>query len=130
MRRDTILSAVALAVMIAAVSHAEDPVYFADANLKAALEAALGVTSDANYTREANFVKDVVTPFVTTLSATDVGGTYANLWGRIDDDGGEACTVYFEYMKSGDTNTKKTRNRSRICITAAKTGRLLVGSGR
>ena len=49
MKKLTVLSAIALVVMIVHISHGKEPVYFADANLKAAVEQALGI-SDPNAT--------------------------------------------------------------------------------
>jgi hypothetical protein len=59
--------------------------------------------NETNYTLtiEAN---SITPPTVSTLPASDVNQTSVTLWGRVDDDGGEACTCLF-HLWSADTQT-------------------------
>lgn len=45
----------------------------------------------------------ITDPVVSTLPATNIGRTSGTLRGRVDHDGGEACTYRFSYRKQGGT---------------------------
>jgi hypothetical protein len=82
-------------------------------------------TSDLYY----YFTTEKIAPTVTTNTSTGVEETNATLWGYLSDDGGESCTVRFEWgtttsYGTNTTNQSKTEETFSAGITGLNNGTL------